>query len=149
MTDPIDLLTDKIKEIYISKNIFDLKEQMEIIDKCESEIINYLDIKFQISMFNVKTLKDLLNFYINTTDNYQSCVIYFLNEFAMDNIHKYTLLGQNIINQLIEDLEELDEDFKIDEVELYNTLQEDVYLDQEWDIYINEQIDSDGDVEMN
>lgn len=138
MDEEVDMLTEKIKEIYISKHIIDMKLQMEEVDKINDTLFNYLESKIKIkSIFGLTSFEELFPFYKNLSYDNQIIMIVTLNEFYFSNANNFNKFGKSILEDIIEEMEDDDSDYVMDDIELMNQIQEDNYLDQEWDLYID------------
>lgn len=113
--------------------------EIEMIDKINNDIIDYLDEMINIKSHGVSDLDSLLQFYKETNDVYQTCIVFFVNDFGIKYYDSYHDLQKDLINIFIEILESLDEDYVPDDIELVNQLQEDLWLDQQWELYLQNQ----------
>ena len=129
MTDPVDLLTSKIKEIYISKDIMDLKEQMEAADKLNREILGYLKMFIDLDFFSVTDINDLFYLYSNMEDYEQEYLILRINSYCINYYDSHNKYGKKIIDEFLAALEDNDSDYVIDDEEYARVMNEDMILD--------------------
>ncbi len=141
MTDPIELLTARIKEVYISREIFDMKEQMESADRLNKEISGYVKYKLLINR-DMNNIDDIMNIYKNINDENQNQLIWIINEYCILYYKTYNKYGKMIIDEFITAIELLDSDYEIDDIELVNVMAEDRELDRQFEEqYDNEDVD--------
>ena len=144
MNEEMELLTNRIKEIYLTKNIFEMKEQMEEVDRVNKLLINYIECELQLqSCFGINNIDELLFFYKSIDTNSQMIIMLNVNDFYFKYVDEFNLYGKQILESVIEDIEDMDEDYVLDDVELVNTIHEDIILDREWQEYLDNQMDID------
>lgn len=128
----MNYITEKVKEQYLSLEIMKMKEQMEMIEKVNEDIINYIHSKCGIRDIGVYNLDLLLDYYKHTNEELQEQFVLWLNEFGLKYFELYHPFQKDLINKFIETIEDLDSDWELNEEDI-NQLYEDYWLDREED----------------
>ena len=148
MSDPnnlFNLLTNRVKEQGITSYIIQQKMEMDTLDKINREL-------FQFIKDETNWVFDDLDTFIDTykilMENQQIRIDYVFNEYCFKFYHSYNDFGKSVLNKLSEQLEEDDSDYQPteeDELIILDDIQDDI----DYDNFINVEMDSDVDIEMN
>jgi len=128
-----NLLTDKVKEQGLTRQILQTKLEMETLDKINCELFQYIKDETNWVFQDVNSFID--NYKI-LMENQQIRITYAFNEYCFRFFNTYNDFGKSVLNKLAEQLDEEDSDYKPDE-EDEQTLVSDLQDDINYDDFVN------------
>lgn len=112
---------DKVKEIGITKMIFDKKREMEEIDRINQELIEHIS---ELSNWVFNDINALLENYFYIDEDNQANVMYAFNDYCLEKFDSYSDYGRGVLNHISSKLEDNDSD--------YNPMENDYNEEEQW-----------------
>lgn len=144
MNNLYNLLTDKVKEQGLTRQILKQKLEFETLDRINCELFQFIKDETSWVFSDVNSFIDNYKIII---EHQQIQVLYAFNEYCYKFFDTYNDFGKSVLNKLSEQLEEEDSDYQPteeDEQELILALQDDFNYDD----FINVTISRSPSVEM-